>query len=164
MKVKVSLMILLVSFIFLVGCGNNSKTYTKEMIAEKTGWTKMSERERTEEDIVCNEYWFAGKRMTYVDALDFLLCQNASEAKKIMKNLKQYYEITEETDDYFIGYETGVTDTTVKEFVYRSGNLVVRMEVEADGHFYNGLGYPESTDKDMPQDEKTLITDIMKNW
>lgn len=110
---------------------NNSTLYTKEYIFEKTGRTKMSEREFSFNNITSHNYWYAGKKESYYDYLDFYLFDTAEDAEKSFKKMcNNWIDTIYEQTNCSIEGDQCVCDATIRRYIYLKNNLIITTELE----------------------------------
>ena len=134
MKMFYSLVAILLVVTSLTACGTGGNFYTKDDIMNKTGWTKCSEREFTfGKNIKCDNYWYAGKRNTNYDYLDFYVFDSETDAQKALNYIKEdwFIKIDFEDDDSARGYLAAVCDGSLDTYVHRIGNVIITAEISA---------------------------------
>lgn len=107
------------------------------------------------------EYDFDGIKYTYIynpgrrenteDYMTFMVFSSKRDAKKAYKLMMENdYDVTEEQDNYFIGWKKGVCDASIEQIVCLYGNRIVFADIAvysewamSDDEVCSGNTYPE---------------------
>lgn len=144
------------------------KTYQKSDLEGIVG-TSLSESGTEFYGKSCVKYWNNQNVPTEYDDLRFYVFDSEKAAKKAFKAVKDhkevgFREITDEGDDYIRGWQAGVVDADIEEYIYINGNLIVTAVVTSVDGSARAVDDPEPAVRGGGEEALATIRLIRDNF
>ena len=99
------------------------------------------------------------------DHVSFIVFDNAGIAEqqfdKLYGEFKNYSGVEDQGDNWFLGWEPGVCDASIKQIVLLEGNVLITAEVEIYGEFCGTYDGYEPTEPATPVFDTTVLKDYV---